>query len=85
LIEDTVERLKTSTTKVKQTSQTFSQVVDSANKIAGYMDEIATASQEQSSGLQQITQAVNEVDRGIQQNASTAEELASSVGSFKIN
>ncbi len=85
LIEDTVERLKTSTMKVNQTSQAFSQVVESANKVAGYMDEIASASQEQSSGLHQITQAVNEVDRGIQQNASTAEELASSVGSFKIN
>jgi len=85
LIEDTVKQLKTSTAKVGQTSRTFSQVMESANKVAGYMDEIATASQEQSSGLQQITQTVNEVDRGIQQNASTAEELASSVGSFKIN
>jgi len=85
LIKDTVERLKTSTTKVNQTSRTFSQVVESANKVAGSMDEIASASQEQSSGLHQITQTVNEVDRGIQQNASTAEELASSVGSFKIN
>jgi methyl-accepting chemotaxis protein len=59
-------------------------MVDNADKVAAFMNEIASASQEQTSGIRQINQAVTEMDRGTQQNAATAEQLSASTGSFKV-
>ncbi len=67
--------------------------------IDGNVDAIATSIAEQSSGLQQISQAVNHIDQMTQQNAAMAEQsnavsqalaegaahLATLVGRFQLN
>ena len=45
-----------------------------AEKISILIDEIASASEEQSQGINQVSQAVAEMDRIVQQNAAAAEE-----------
>lgn len=53
-------------------------VLPEVQKTAELVLEIATASQEQRSGADQINQSVNSLSNVVQQNASTSEELATS-------
>jgi predicted HAD superfamily Cof-like phosphohydrolase len=75
------------------------EVVEAVGKLAAIMSEITSASQEQSSGLDQIAQAVAQLDDITQQNAGLvhaavsatealegqARSLAESLGSFKVD
>jgi methyl-accepting chemotaxis protein len=45
--------------------------------MSGLVDEIAAASQEQSSGIEQVNRAVMDLDEMTQQNAALVEEAAS--------
>jgi methyl-accepting chemotaxis protein len=83
-IDGTVKTIQDGSALVGNTTQAFGDMVDNANKVAAFMNEIASASQEQTSGIRQINQAVTEMDRDTQQNAATAEQLSASTGSFKV-
>jgi ABC-type transporter Mla subunit MlaD len=52
------------------------EIVNSVNKVAEIIAEITAASQEQSTGIEQVNQAVNQLDQITQQNAASVEELA---------
>jgi methyl-accepting chemotaxis protein len=56
----------------------LSQMVPDIKKTADLMQEIASASREQSAGIDQVTKAMSQLDSVIQQNAAASEELASS-------
>ncbi len=84
LIDGTVKTIKGGSALVGDTSKAFGDMVENANKVATFMNEIATASQEQTNGIRQINTAVTEMDRSTQQNAATAEQLSASTGSFKV-
>ncbi len=58
-------------------SQLLLELVPSIKKTAELVQEVATASQEQSEGVAQISQAMNQVDQVTQRNAASAEELSS--------
>jgi methyl-accepting chemotaxis protein len=77
LIEGTVKKVKEGSNLVGRTNEAFSEVANSAAKVAGLVSEIAAASMEQAQGIGQINKAVAEMDKLIQQNAATAEESAS--------
>ena len=77
LIEGTVTKVHNGAELVGSTEASFNQVSESIVKIAGLMGEIAAASREQSSGVEQINNGVNEMDSVTQKNAATAEEAAS--------
>jgi methyl-accepting chemotaxis protein len=53
-------------------------IVPDIRKMAEMMLEISSASREQSTGVEQVTSAIGQLDRVIQQNASTSDALASS-------
>jgi len=55
----------------------LAQIVDQVRKMDTLVAEIASASGEQSQGLEQITKAMTEMDRVTQSNAASAEESAS--------
>ena len=55
----------------------LSQIVEQVRKMDTLVAEIATASGEQSQGLEEINKAMTEMDRVTQANAATAEESAS--------
>ena len=84
LIDDTVTSIKNGNTMVGNTTQAFQEVVSNANKVATFMNEIASASKEQTNGIRQINMAVTEMDKSTQQNAATAEQLSASTGSFIV-
>ncbi len=59
---------------VKQAGDSLGEIVESAKKVAGLVAEIAAASQEQSSGIDQVSKAVANMDQMTQQNAVLVEE-----------
>ncbi|MBF0257298.1 MAG: methyl-accepting chemotaxis protein [Desulfamplus sp.] len=77
LIEGTVTKVKDGSALVKKTSEEFTQVATSSSKVGELVGEIAAASREQSTGIEQVNIAVSEMDKVIQQNAASAEESAS--------
>jgi methyl-accepting chemotaxis protein len=58
----------------------FSKVSESTQKVKEIVGEIAAASNEQAQGIGQISMAVNEMDKVVQQNAASTEESASAAG-----
>lgn len=77
LIETTITKVTEGSGLVNKTAESFSQVTKSTTKIKDLIAEIATASDEQSRGVDQINQAVAEMEKVVQQNAAAAEEGAS--------
>jgi methyl-accepting chemotaxis protein len=55
----------------------LAELVPSIRKTADLVQEVAAASQEQSTGVSQISRAMSQVDQVTQRNASASEELAS--------
>lgn len=78
LIESSSDSVARGSQRVEQASATMSSVLESARTSAPLMGEIATASAEQSVGIEQINQAVTHLDSVTQQNAALVEEFAAS-------
>ncbi len=60
-----------------EVAQNLAGIKENAGKVATLIAEIAAASKEQSQGIDQVTTAVTEMDKVVQQNAANAEESAS--------
>jgi methyl-accepting chemotaxis protein len=84
-IESTVKQVKGGRELALKTNGAFAEVARTAGRIGALVGDIATASNEQSQGIEQINKAVAEMDKVVQQNAATAAELASSTASFTLN
>lgn len=85
LIEDIVKKIKSGAVLVTSTDQDFKQVAANTSKAVDLVGEIASASKEQSQGIEQINRAVAEMNSGTQTNAASAEELAAIMSVFKIS
>ena len=77
LIENTINTTRKSSELTRQTQEAFKANVEIAGKVGALVDEIVSASEEQAQGIKQITKAVTEMDRIVQQTAADAEESAS--------
>jgi methyl-accepting chemotaxis protein len=77
LIESTVTKVKNGAGLVDETKQAFDHVADSTGKVAELVGEIAAASTEQAQGIDQINQAMADMDKVTQSAAANAEETAS--------
>ena len=78
LINASVERVDAGSKLVAQAGSSMQEIVDSVQKVADIMDEIAAASQEQSSGIALVNQAVTQMDVVTQQNANLVQEASRS-------
>jgi methyl-accepting chemotaxis protein len=76
LIQDSVRKVEDGSTLVTQSGQTLDQIVASVKKVSDIVSEIADASREQSSGIEQVNKAVMQMDEMTQQNAALVEEAA---------
>ncbi len=84
MIERTVNKIGEGSKLVSVTNEVFTTVGEGSEKIGDLVSEIAAASKEQASGFEQISKAIAEMDKVTQDNAATAQELASSMAMFKI-
>lgn len=62
--------------------QAMQQLLASVQNVAGLMTEIAAASEEQASGINQVNEAVSQMDTVTQQNAALVEEAAAATASL---
>jgi len=83
LIGDSVEKVEAGTRLVDQAGSTMTEVVDSIRHVTDIMGEITAASEEQSRGIDQINQAVMDMDDVTQQNAALVEQAAAAAGSMQ--
>ncbi len=74
LIVNTDSSVKDGVELVKQAGTSLTEIVTSVRKVADIVSEIAAASQEQSSGIDQVSKAVANMDEMTQQNAALVEE-----------
>jgi methyl-accepting chemotaxis protein len=83
LIADSVGKVDGGVRLVQEAGETMAQVVSSFQKVAALVTEIAAASSEQSSGVEQVTLAVGQMDEVTQQNAALVEEAAAAAESLE--
>jgi len=76
LISDSVGKVDTGARLVDQAGQTMNEVVESVLRVSGAISEISAASREQSVGIEQVNQAIIEIDGVTQQNAALVEQSA---------
>ena len=76
LIGDSVDKVQAGNRLVEQAGATMNEVVDSVKRVTNIMGEIMQASHEQSAGIEQITEAVTQMDDVTQQNAALVEQAA---------
>ncbi|NEX61568.1 methyl-accepting chemotaxis protein [Noviherbaspirillum galbum] len=76
LIGDSVEKVEAGSKLVNDAGTTMQEIVESVRRVTDIMAEISAASAEQTSGIEQINQAVTQMDQVTQQNAALVEEAA---------
>jgi methyl-accepting chemotaxis protein len=74
LIQDSVRKVEDGSLLVTQSGQTLEKIVAAVKKVSDIVAEIAAASREQSSGIEQVNRAVMQMDELTQQNAALVEE-----------
>ncbi len=83
MIGDSVERVDAGSKLVDEAGATMEKIVTSVKQVVDLMSEIAAASQEQSLGIEQVNQAITQMDEVTQQNAALVEEAAAAAGSLE--
>jgi methyl-accepting chemotaxis protein-1 (serine sensor receptor) len=76
LIQTSVARVEDGTKLVEGAGKTMEEIVASVKRVTDIVSEISAASQEQLSGIEQVSNAVMQMDRVVQQNAALVEESA---------
>jgi len=76
LIKDSVARVVEGSRLVDESGRTLDEIVGAVKKVTDIVAEIAAASREQSSGIEQVNRAVMAMDETTQQNAALVEEAA---------
>ncbi len=83
LIDDSVSKVGTGTTLVREAGSTMAEVVESVKRVTDIVAEISAASNEQSAGIEEINRAVSQMDQVTQQNAALVEEAAAAAQSMQ--
>jgi methyl-accepting chemotaxis protein len=98
LIQDSVTKVQEGSQLVDRSGKTLEEITLSAKQVADIVADIAAASQEQSTGIDQVHQSVTQIDQGTQETAAQsvqlsttsqalallAEELTQLVGRFRL-
>ncbi len=83
LIDDSVSKVEAGSHQVAEAGQTMEEIVASVKRVTDIMGEIMSASQEQTTGIEQINQAISQMDQVTQQNAALVEQAAAASGSLQ--
>ncbi|KOF55137.1 chemotaxis protein [Achromobacter sp. DMS1] len=83
LIEDSVQKVELGSGQVEEAGGTMREIVESVQRVANLMGEIAAASNEQASGIDQVNDAVSQMDGVTQQNAALVEQAAAAAGALE--
>jgi methyl-accepting chemotaxis protein len=83
LIGDSVDKVEEGSKQVAEAGKTMDEIVGSVKRVTDIMAEITVASREQTSGIEQISQTITQMDQVTQQNAALVEEAAAAAASLQ--
>ncbi|KGU55300.1 chemotaxis protein [Xanthomonas phaseoli pv. phaseoli] len=83
LIDDSVHKVAEGSALVRKAGATMADIVASVQRVTDIMGEISAASQEQSSGIEQVNQTITQMDETTQQNAALVEEATAAARSME--
>ncbi|MCO4855149.1 methyl-accepting chemotaxis protein [Herbaspirillum sp. WGmk3] len=83
LIDASVEKVEAGSQLVEQAGATMGEVVTSVQRVTDIVGEIAEASREQSTGIEQVNRAITQMDEVTQQNAALVEQAAAAAQSLQ--
>ena len=83
LIGDSVDKVDAGSKLVDEAGQTMDLIVTSIKQVADIMGEITAATQEQSNGIEEVNQAITQMDEMTQQNAALVEQAAAAAESMQ--
>jgi len=83
LIGDSVGKVDAGSKLVDEAGQTMDLIVTSIRQVADIMGEITAATQEQSNGIEEVNQAITQMDEMTQQNAALVEQAAAAAESMQ--
>jgi methyl-accepting chemotaxis protein len=76
LIQDSLRKVEAGTLLVNRSGETLQGIVGSVKRVTDIVGEIAAASAEQSSGIEQVNTAMAQMDQVTQSNSAQTEELS---------
>ena len=82
LIDDSVQKVSIGSDQVEAAGATMQEIVASVRRVQHHQRNLS-ASEEQSRGIQQVNQAVSQMDSVTQQNAALVEQAAASAASLE--
>jgi methyl-accepting chemotaxis protein len=82
LIEDSVQKVEGGSRLVNQSGETLGEIVGAVKRVTDIIAEIAAASTEQTTGIDQVNRAVAQMDQVTQATAAQTEELSSTAQSL---
>ncbi|MDW3684281.1 methyl-accepting chemotaxis protein [Cupriavidus sp. CV2] len=77
LIAGSLQQIQDGSTLAGEAGQTMSSVTKAVARVSSIVEDIASASMEQSRGIEQVNQAISQMDQVTQQNAAMVEQAAS--------
>jgi methyl-accepting chemotaxis protein I, serine sensor receptor len=83
LIGDSVDKVQSGSVLVGRAGSTMEEIVQAVRRVTDIMGEISAASEEQSTGIEQVNRAVVQMDEVTQQNAALVEEAAAAAASLE--
>ncbi|MBA5687348.1 MCP four helix bundle domain-containing protein [Duganella sp. LX47W] len=83
LINDSVAQVQLGSTLVADAGVTMTAIVASVKRVTDIMGDIMAASEEQSSGIEQVNSAIMDIDGVTQQNAALVEQAAAAAASMQ--
>jgi methyl-accepting chemotaxis protein len=83
LIDGSVAKVEQGARLVGDAGATMTDIVQQAQRVAGLIAEISTATAEQTDGIAQVGEAVAHLDRSTQQNAALVEQSAAAAQALK--
>jgi len=83
LIEDSLGEVEDGTRLVNQSGLTLQEIVEAVKRVSNIIVDIAAASLEQNSGIQQVNKVISQLDEVTQQNAALVEEAMAASETLK--
>ncbi|HYC42476.1 MAG TPA: methyl-accepting chemotaxis protein [Noviherbaspirillum sp.] len=83
LINDSVQKVESGSALVDDAGKTMAEVVSSVKHVTDIMNEITSASREQSAGIEQVNVAITQMDEITQQNAALVEQSAAAAETLR--
>ncbi len=83
LISTSVQKIQDGSSLADKAGMTMAEVTQAVARVTDIMGEIAAASAEQSRGIEQVNQAITQMDEVTQQNAALVEEAAAASKSLE--